>query len=342
MVNDRRRWFGSIGVACMLVMTAMTPRAHADEIWVAPTAQTDMGGLGIGSNVFWPATAAGVVRLAWAVPDDLQAFQSAKVVLIPHSPSPGGSASLNVFVCAAQNGNLVGASCAGPFTQVFSAGVNQLSEVEIGPMLASRIGVPGANYLAVLAYSTPTTSTDHIVGLRFAYDPAPPAGVATLGANTFSGTQTATAFVGNGSGLTGLPFPAGAEIVEKKGERVARWRVRGKLRVAFLTKGSDGATNFRFTSLYGQTTPLALVNGVDARLVEAEARLAANDIAGMVTILNALRATTLTIGTVTVTSAQLPPLATPATRDGKRKSLAAVLAPLKTASLECRVLEPAR
>lgn len=35
--------------------------------------------------------------------------------------------------------------------------------------------------------------------------------------------------------------PAGAEVVEKKGERLARWRVRGKLRVASLTKGSDGA-----------------------------------------------------------------------------------------------------
>ena len=75
--------------------------------------------------------------------------------------------------------------------------------------MASRIGVPGANYLAVLAYSTPTTTTDHIVGLRFAYEPAPPAGVATLGANTFSGAQTAPAFVGDGSGLTNLPVPGG-------------------------------------------------------------------------------------------------------------------------------------
>jgi hypothetical protein len=33
----------------------------------------------------------------------------------------------------------------------------------------------------------------------------------------------------------------------------------------------------------------------------------------MITILNALRATTLTLGTITVTSPQLPPLATPAT-----------------------------
>jgi hypothetical protein len=81
------------------------------------------------------------------------------------------------------------------------------------------------------------------------------------------------------------------------------------------TRGSDGVTYLRATSLYGQTTPMALVNGIDARLIEAEARLAANDIPGMITILNALRATTLTIGTVTVSPAQLPPLATPTTKD---------------------------
>ncbi|HEX3865596.1 MAG TPA: hypothetical protein VHV78_02550 [Gemmatimonadaceae bacterium] len=78
------------------------------------------------------------------------------------------------------------------------------------------------------------------------------------------------------------------------------------------TKGADGITLLRSTTLYGQTTPIPMLNGVDARLIEAEARLNASDIAGMMTILNALRATTLTLGTVTVTSAQLAPLPTPA------------------------------
>ena len=39
---------------------------------------------------------------------------------------------------------------------------------------------------------------------------------------------------------TTRPVPAGAEIVEKAGTRVARWRVRGKLRSAPLTAGADG------------------------------------------------------------------------------------------------------
>src|SRR5262245_29046151 len=39
---------------------------------------------------------------------------------------------------------------------------------------------------------------------------------------------------------TTRPVPAGAEIVEKHGEQVARWRVRGKLRTAPLTIGGGG------------------------------------------------------------------------------------------------------
>jgi hypothetical protein len=185
--------------------------ARADEIWIAPTSQADLGGLEIASNTFWPVTPIGAVRMAWAVPNNLQTFQGAKIVLIPGSP--GGAASVSVFVCAAQSGNSAAAGCAGPFAQPFTGVANQLVEVEIGPSIASRIGAPGANYLTVLAFTSPTTSTDHIVGMRFAYTPTAPSGAATLGANTFSGTQTAPqfngAFVGNGSGLTNLPIPSG-------------------------------------------------------------------------------------------------------------------------------------
>ena len=85
--------------ACGLVLVAMAAprRAAADEVWVSPTYQQDLGGLGIGSNVVWPASVAGVARLAWAIPNDLQTFQTAKVVLIPHTP--GGAATLNVLIC---------------------------------------------------------------------------------------------------------------------------------------------------------------------------------------------------------------------------------------------------
>jgi hypothetical protein len=205
MINPLLR-FGPLVIASTL-LAAGRP-ALADEIWVAPTLQADLGGLGVASNTIWPVTPVGATRLAWGVPNNLQTFQRAKVVLIPQAP--GGAATLNVLVCAAQDGSMAGANCAGPFTQTFTGMANQLTEVEIGSLISSHIGVAGANYLAVLAYTTPTTTTDHIVGLRFSFVPKVPPGVATLGANTFTGTQTAPAFVGNGSGLTGLPFPAGA------------------------------------------------------------------------------------------------------------------------------------
>jgi hypothetical protein len=207
MTSLKRR--GCVGVAFALIVGVFAAPARADEIWVAPTAQQDLGGLGIASNVVWPASAFGAVRLAWSVPDNLKALQSAKVVLIPHGPA--GESSLSLLVCSSKDGELVTNNCAGPISKPFVVGVaNQLLEVEIGGFLAPFIGKPGATYLSVIAYTTPTTASDHIVGLRFGYEPAKPSGVATLAANTFTGTQTAPAFVGNGSGLTGLPFPAGA------------------------------------------------------------------------------------------------------------------------------------
>ena len=84
MTNDVNRGVGVVAVACALVVTAWAAPARADGVWVPPTSQADLGGLGISSSGVWPATPAGAVRLAWAVPEDLQTFQSAKVVLIPH------------------------------------------------------------------------------------------------------------------------------------------------------------------------------------------------------------------------------------------------------------------
>jgi hypothetical protein len=156
-------------------------RASADEIWVAPTSQADVGGLGIASNVFWPVTPIGVVRFAWGVPGNLQTLQTAKVVLIPHAP--GGAATLNLFVCPAESGDPVSGGCVGPIAQPFNGVANQLLEVDVSAALGPHLGIPGQTSLAVVAFTTPTTATDHIVGLRFTYAPK-------FGATIFTGTQT--------------------------------------------------------------------------------------------------------------------------------------------------------
>lgn len=79
----------------------------------------------------------------------------------------------------------------------------------------------------------------------------------------------------------------------------------------------DGVTRpFYISLLYkGNFDPLVLASGVDARLYEAEAKLAASDIPGMMTILNALRtgAARPQLGITTIPA--MSALATPATKD---------------------------
>jgi len=66
---------------------------------------------------------------------------------------------------------------------------------------------------------------------------------------------------------------------------VAGTSVNSSLKLAF-----DNGTQFVNQTLFNRSDWIPIVSGIDARLIEAEAKLNANDIAGMMTILNALRA----------------------------------------------------
>jgi type II secretory pathway pseudopilin PulG len=78
-------------------------------------------------------------------------------------------------------------------------------------------------------------------------------------------------------------------------------------------RGFDGSTNFIILNTFGRTDPTPIVSGLDARLIEAEARLKANDIAGMMSILNALRAAPQSLGPIS--TPVMTALATPSTQD---------------------------
>jgi len=80
------------------------------------------------------------------------------------------------------------------------------------------------------------------------------------------------------------------------------------------TTGFDGQTPWVGQKIWAtRTAPIVLASGIDARLIEAEAKLNNGDVQGMMTALNALRAAPQTLGAFNV--AAMPALATPATKD---------------------------
>lgn len=76
----------------------------------------------------------------------------------------------------------------------------------------------------------------------------------------------------------------------------------------------DGITPLVYQNIWvNRSDPIPVATGVDARLIEAEAKLRANDIAGMMTILNALRTTAQVLGPLQV--APMAALPAPAAGD---------------------------
>ena len=77
------------------------------------------------------------------------------------------------------------------------------------------------------------------------------------------------------------------------------------------TKSQDGLTYSRTTTLYGQLTSTPIANGIDARLIEAEAAFRAGNPTQMMTILNKLRSDRPQVGAVSLAANSLPALTDP-------------------------------
>jgi hypothetical protein len=92
-----------------------------------------------------------------------------------------------------------------------------------------------------------------------------------------TGTDFINVTASNGEGTNGIPFVAAGDS--------------GDARVAMVRRGSNNVAIP--VKLADATDPVTLADGVEARLVEAEAKLRANDIDGWAQTLNDLRATAI-------------------------------------------------
>lgn len=103
----------------------------------------------------------------------------------------------------------------------------------------------------------------------------------------------------------GGPIANALPFVSAKDPRVPTLAASGK--------GFDTTTPFVNQAIWNRDDPIAIVDGLDGQLIQAEAKLNASDIAGMMTILNALRAAPPTQG-IFKPAGTLAPLAAPATQ----------------------------
>lgn len=79
------------------------------------------------------------------------------------------------------------------------------------------------------------------------------------------------------------------------------------------TKAQDGFTFSRTTTIWDRLTLVPVANGIDARLIQAEERLAADDYVQMTAMLNALRDTSRSLGAIS--SGRMALLTAPTTKD---------------------------
>lgn len=171
-----------LAIAGVLAVAGQRGTAVANEIWIAPTYQHDLGGVGTAVQT-WPVSILGQVRFAFAVPADFLRLTGATLLLVPQSAV--GRADVNLVICRARDAELVGVRCATGNPVRFSGAADTLVAVDIRTELEPQLGPAGVTYMAVMATISPASKSDHFLGLRLTYDAAVPG----LGANTFTGTQ---------------------------------------------------------------------------------------------------------------------------------------------------------
>ena len=167
-------------------------------------------------------------------------------------------------------------------TDAASISINRAARIGKARALLG-IGVTNAAAAAALVAGIPTT-------YRYDVTASLTGGNNTLWAQPASANRYTVSDSVQGNGRTILVKNA-IPFLSAKDRRVpAHYKIASNGRDT--VKSQDGNTYvIQVDSLWGQTSAVAVVHGLDARLIEAEAALQAGNPAGMMTILNALRAT---------------------------------------------------
>lgn len=111
----------------------------------------------------------------------------------------------------------------------------------------------------------------------------------TLGANTFTGTQTAPLFVGSGAGLTNLPAPAGVALLSANNNFTGNQTITGGLHVTsdVVVDGNIGAKYQDVAEWVDSVEPLAagtvvVIDPLANNRVRASRRAYATSVAGAI------------------------------------------------------------
>ena len=117
----------------------------------------------------------------------------------------------------------------------------------------------------------------------------------------------------------GLPFASDGDLKSTTGPHDPRVADSLARRGANANpKGFDGATNQMVQAKYPlRASPIVIADGVEARLIEAEAALSTGDAAGALAILNGLRSNTALLSLRGYAAGSLPPLLLQATTAGQ-------------------------
>ena len=165
-MNQSKNLAAALIVTVLLALGASTP-AMAEEVWVAPTHF-----LPEALDIFpWSTTGSGFVSFGFSVPDDMESYVGATVVLIPASSFTG---SYDVYGNVKADMELAGIGTVFSLAVPVTVTASEISEVDISPLLAGEMDAdsPGNDYVSIFFWfpTSPGLEDAKVLGMRFIYD----------------------------------------------------------------------------------------------------------------------------------------------------------------------------